>query len=148
MVIFRIASGVSDHFTARKSEWACAVILFFWGVIVYLPAHTFDNSGAFRVMAQMASEDTWGTAVMTIGTLRLVALIINGTFRRFPYAGHARAATAMLCCFVFLQISLGLLQSGMPTPGLAVYPVLLVLEISNVAAAWSDAVWARTHTDA
>ena len=143
MVILRLAQGVTSHFRLRVGEWLCGAMLFAWGALVYAPAATFENSLAFDVMAQIGSEATWGSAVMTVGTLRLMALIINGTFAAFPYAAHARAVTAMLGCFVWLQVSLGFWESGVATTALAVYPFLLVFEIFNTASAWSDAVWLR-----
>lgn len=142
MVILRLARGVGSHFRLRVGEWLCGAMLFTWGALVYAPAPTFENSAVFDVMAQMASEATWGSAVMTVGTLRLTALIINGTFGAFRYAAHARALTAMLGCFVWLQISLGFWESGVSTTALAIYPFLLLFEIFNTASAWSDAVWA------
>ena len=71
-----------------------------------------------------------------------MALIINGTFHSFTYAAHGRALTAMLGVFVWLQLALGVLDSGTMSPALAVYPWLVVFDIYNTANAWSDAVWA------
>ncbi|WP_129505151.1 hypothetical protein [Bosea sp. Tri-54] len=88
------------------------------------------------------SEDAWGKLAIAIGTFRLLALIINGTFARTWYgrwSPHVRALASFLTCFLWFQISFGLFNSDAATTGLAVYPGLLVLDAMNIVAATRDA---------
>ena len=141
MIILRIAEGIRNHFPARASEWALAAGLSHWGRIVYNEPSIFNRPG-FSQMAEWAEPRTWGLAAMTVGGIRLIALVINGTFADTRYgqiSPHVRGATAFLSCFVWLQIYLGLQISGDTTTGLGIYPYLLALDCYNTARAFGDA---------
>lgn len=142
MAFLRIYRGIHDHFPARRSEWVLAGIMVTWGWLLLAPGSVFDQSQAWRQMAAMASEPTWGWAAIMIGVFRLLALIVNGTFASTWYgrwSPHVRSLASFLSCFLWLQISFGLWAGEAATTGLAVYPGLLVLDLMNVVAAASDA---------
>lgn len=137
----RIVRGVTEHFRARAPEWALSVMLVIWGAIVYAPGDTFTTP-AWSVMQLIADERTWGLSALIIGAIRLLALIMNGTFWTTWYgrlSPHVRAVMAFLSCFVWLQISLGLVLAGTVSTGLAIYPLLLALDFYNVLSAAHDA---------
>lgn len=138
----RLYLGIADHFPARRSEWVLAGILIVWGLILIGPAETFAQSKAWSQMAAIMPERSWGFFAIGIGTFRLVALIINGTFAGTWYgrwSPHVRALASFLTCFLWFQISFGLWASDAATTGLAVYPGLLVLDAMNIVAASKDA---------
>jgi len=138
----RLYLGIHDHFPARRSEWVLACILIAWGWILLKPAAAFAGNPAWSQMAAMMSEESWGRLAIAIGAFRLVALIINGTFARTWYgrwSPHVRALASFLTCFLWFQISFGLLASDAATTGLAVYPGLFVLDVMNIVAAARDA---------
>ncbi|KRE07478.1 hypothetical protein ASE63_22525 [Bosea sp. Root381] len=138
----RLYLGIHDHFPARRSEWVLAGILITWGVILLGPHHTFAGNPAWRQMAAIMSEDTWGWVAIVVGAFRFLALVINGTFAGTWYgrwSPHVRALASFLSCFLWLQISFGLWNSDAATTGLAVYPGLLVLDAMNIIAATKDA---------
>ena len=112
-----------------------------WGSIVYQDPGVFSRPG-FTQMAEWAEPRTWALAAMTVGGMRLLALIINGTFAHTRYgkiSPHVRGVTAFVSCFVWLQIYFGLLVSGDTTTGLGIYPYLLALDCFNTARAFGDA---------
>lgn len=150
MMYLRIVRGVTEHFRARASEWTLAAMLVLWGCIVYAPGDTFTTP-AWTVMQLMMSETTWGLFALGIGVIRLVALIMNGTFRTTWYgrlSPHVRAVMAGLSCFVWSQITLGLLLGGTISTGLAIYPLLLALDFYNVMSASGEAgAMDRTRRD-
>lgn len=138
----RLYLGIHDHFPARRSEWVLAGIMVAWGWILLKPSELFAGNPAWAQMAAMMDEATWGWLAIGIGTFRLLALIINGTFARTWYgrwSPHVRAAASFLSCFLWFQISFGLWASDAATTGLAVYPGLLVLDAMNIVAASKDA---------
>lgn len=142
MIVLRLAHGIRSHFPARVSEWALAAALTTWGYILLLPQDTFAISPAYRHMAAMASETKWGSAAVTIGGVRLLALIINGTFAETPYgkiSPHVRGLTAFFSCFAWVQILIGLLGSGDAVPGIGIVFWVLVLDIYNTVRAFGDA---------
>lgn len=138
----RLYFGIADHFPARRSEWVLASIMLVWGWILIGPADTFSQSKAWAQMAAIMPESSWGIFAIWVGTFRLAALIINGTFSGTWYgrwSPHVRALASFLSCFLWFQISFGLWASDAATTGLAVYPGLFVLDAMNIVAALKDA---------
>lgn len=138
----RLYLGIHDHFPARRSEWVLACIMVAWGWILLKPTTVFVSHPSWSQMAAMMDESTWGWLAIAIGSFRLLALIVNGTFARTWYgrwSPHVRALASFLSCFLWFQISFGLWASDAATTGLAVYPGLLVLDAMNIVAASKDA---------
>ena len=142
MVIVRVYRDVARHFPSRRSEWVLSIISMVWGLVVMAPGSVFEQSAGWSEMRAIMSEDWWGFWAFTLGFLRFVALFVNGTFHTTVYSHyspHVRAACSFLTCLLWTQIVYGLVKSGHPGTGLAVYPGLLLLDISNVFVAMSDA---------
>lgn len=151
MIIVRIVRGVTDHFHARSSEWQLSFSAVIWGVVVALPGEVF-TSVAWEPLARWGSETSWGSAAVVIGGLRLVALIINGTFADTwygRYSPHVRATMAFLTCFLWATLSLGLISSGALSTAFAAYPVFFCFDAWNARRAAVDAAFAdRIKADA
>lgn len=143
MIVIRMVKGVSDHFPARRSEWVLAAMLLGWGIILGPPSTSvFATSPAFAGLDGMAPEWVWAWVCLLIGVVRLLALLINGTFAHTFYghwSPHVRGALAFLSCFIWTAISIGVFNSGALTTGIIIYPGLLALEITNLKEAWQDA---------
>lgn len=136
-MIYLESTTLRDSLRYRRSEWALAAIMAFgWGVVLLLPAQTFSNSVGYSAMAQWASEETWGQICLAIGLVRLGVLYVNGRWRR---CSHARMVVAFLSAFVWATITLGLLKSGITSPGLIIYPLFLLMEFHTIYEAGSDA---------
>lgn len=139
MIIVRVVRGITDHFPARASEWALASMLMLWGHILLVSPGIFESSTAFRELASFASETVWGFACLAMGGARLTALFVNGSFPKFRYSPHVRAVMSYFSCYFWFAISFGILLSQIPTTDLAVYPVLLLLDVYNGHRAACDA---------
>ena len=139
MIVVRVARGITDHVPARASEWALALVLVNWGWTLLLPGSVFQTSAVFIEMARWASENQWGWACFAMGMIRFSALFVNGTFPSFRYSPHIRSAMSFLACAFWFTISIGIFQANVPTTGLAVYPVLLLLDMYNAYRAAGDA---------
>lgn len=143
MILVRVRDGVRHHFPARKAEWACAFMSLGIGIQFLQPESTFALSRAYAGMAAMAPEGVWGAACFGVGAIRLAALIINGTFAESWYgrwSPHVRASLAALACFVWTTLWIGVVNSATPASlGLAIWPVVLFLDIANVVQATHDA---------
>lgn len=138
----RLYLGIQEHFPARRSEWVLAGMMLAWGMILLRPGELFADNPAWAQMSLYMSEEYWGKLAVAVGTFRLVALIINGTFATTWYgrwSPHVRALASFLSCFIWFQITFGLVNSNAATTGLAVYPGLLVLDAMNIVAASRDA---------
>lgn len=136
MQMFHMLRSFRETFPTRAPEWGLASILFLWGVIVGVNTTLFETSSAMGQLGRIMPQETWATAALIAAALRIAMLCVNGMWRRSP---HLRAAGAFISCFFWLQISLGLAQADGLVTGLAVYPVLFLLDSYNVIRAARDA---------
>ncbi len=73
---------------------------------------------------------------------RLIALIVNGTFRGFEFSPHLRFAASMVGIIVWSQIDAGfflsfLNEGGLPTAAIA-YGTFVILELVNASRSVRD----------
>lgn len=118
---------VKKHFGARTSEWMLAGIMLSIGLILLRTEDTFSTSPAYVGMARIASEQTWAIGCTIVGVLRLVALTINGLW--VPTTYHLRSAASFVSCFIWTQIMVGAMTSGIAGLGIAVFPWILLWDI-------------------
>lgn len=123
MIITRIAR-FQDSLRFRLAEWMLAIAIFNWGWVLLLPAPIFDLPQLVP-LRNIAPQWAWGTALLLVGSARILILIINGGWRR---QAHGRMFAAMLSGFAWLQITLGILNSGIIAPGALIYPLFLGAE--------------------
>lgn len=135
MIFAHITTSFRETFHARASEWALAVVLFNWALILAFNETLFDGP-SYSALAALASQQTWAWVCMVFGAVRLIVLAINGAWRRSP---HMRSVCAFVACFFWFQIIIGMLQSGTWSTGMAVYPVLFFLDTFNVIRAIGEA---------
>jgi hypothetical protein len=127
---------LTKTFPIRVLEWLLAGIMFSWSIVCWnLRPHEWA-SPIYAGLAQLGDQNTWAFFAFWIGATRLAALMINGAWRPSP---HLRAAGAFLACFMWLQITLGLLAVDVRTWALAVFPWLFLADIYNVFRAANDA---------
>ncbi len=135
MIVVKIIPPFS-HFKLRAIEWGLAAMLFCMGTIFLNADFNFNNSPALSELARLNSEKFWGWLCITIGGMRLVALWMNGAWRRSPYV---RALTALFSSLLWLQITLGLVVQPLLTIGIAIFPFLIFLDWFSVWRAMDDA---------
>lgn len=127
---------LTKTFPIRVTEWLLAGIMFSWSIACWNLAPTDWASPLYSGLSRLAAQNTWAFLAFWIGVARLVALTINGAWRPSP---HLRAAGAFLACFMWLQISLGMMIADVRATGVAIYPWLLLADIYNVFRASHDA---------
>jgi len=141
-----------DTFPGRASEWALGLMLFNWSVVLTANPDLFAERPACDAFAAIMEQSAWALLCLTVGGTRLIVLAINGAWRRSP---HLRALCAFASCFFWFQITVGLAQSDSLGTGMAIYPVLILLDAFNAIrtmgeAGLSDAIHkrvARNGTD-
>lgn len=142
MIVAHLRRSLSETFQARASEWALAIVIFNWALVLFLNEDLFATGASYTAMDDLLSQPAWAWLCLAIGGGRIAVLAINGAWRRSP---HLRALTAFLSCFFWMQATLGFLESGTGSTGLAVYPVLLLLDSYNVIRAMGEAGLADDH---
>lgn len=127
---------LTKTFPIRVTEWLLAGIMFSWSIVCWQLTPEEWASPLYSGMARFGDANTWAFFAFWLGAMRLAALTINGAWRPSP---HLRAAGAFLACFMWLQISLGMLTADTTAMGIAIYPWLLLADIYNVFRASHDA---------
>lgn len=135
----RMWGGVQRHFVVRMPEWFSTALLLQFGWILYFPPDVFAFSPNLNILAQWADEGTWGAICLGIGGVHLFALLVNGTFPRFPYSPHVRGISSLLAFGLWLQITFGIWLSGIGGTGLGTYRLICLLEVYNMVRAFQDA---------
>lgn len=129
-------AGLRQTFPARASEWALSLMLFLWSVILVANVDLFAAGRSYAALSQLMSQESWAMWCLAIGGGRLIILAVNGAWRRSP---HLRALGAFLSGLFWFLISIGLLQAGAYNTGLAIYPVLFLLDAFNAIRAMGEA---------
>jgi hypothetical protein len=132
---------LTKTFPIRVTEWLLAGIMLSWSIACWNLAPSDWADPLYAGLSRFAAQNTWAFYAFWIGVIRLAALTINGAWRPSP---HLRAAGAFLACFMWLQISLGMLTADIRAVAVAIYPWLLLADIYNVFRASHDA---RTSDD-
>lgn len=142
MIVLRLAAGIREHFPQRVSEWILTVTILGLAAVLGSNPHTFENAPAFSELARIASEPTWATICFIVGIARLTALVVNGTFRAFPYSPHMRGIASFVACIFWGQLAIGMmgawLISGAAGTGMVMYFAAMSLDCWNLFRAWAD----------
>jgi hypothetical protein len=153
MILLRTWHGIADHFPFRWSEWIMAYPALGMAAALELQPDMFSLAPTFHTLAEWGDEAAWGYAILGCGTLRLIALAVNGTFEAFRYAPHIRVAAAIVAGFFWSQFSLGILFVALSGEGawsgVVAYSTLALIELFNVFRASQDiGAWVRSRKDA
>jgi hypothetical protein len=142
MNFLHISNSFRQTFAVRASEWALALMLLNWSIVLFANPQLFADRPSYAPLAAIMPQETWALVCCAAGAGRLVVLMINGAWRRTP---HLRAGGAFVACFFWFQITMGFAQSEIWGTGMAIYPVLLALDAYNVIRAITDAAIIDNH---
>lgn len=136
VIIAHIRSSLRETFPFRASEWALAAMLCGWSIVLTSNSDLFAESPSFYALAKIMPQTTLAVLCGIAGGGRIICLGINGAWRRSP---HLRAFGAFIATGFWFMITLGLVKSGTNSTGLAIYPVLMLLDTYNVIRAAGEA---------
>lgn len=140
-MFFRLLHGMTDHFVLRAPSWIMSLVLLGLGLALYENPHTFTHdvkAYQYVYLNRIIDQRVWALACTLVGTARVGALIVNGTFEGFKWSNHMRAVGSGLACFIWLQIGLGVWQEGLMegwTTAMPIYAGLLAFDVFNTYAA-------------
>lgn len=139
--------SLKQHFPARIPEWWMSMMLVLWGGYVVFHPELFTSAYTkqmFSGMATMAGDFSpsglWGLSAVIIGMVRACALFVNGAYMRTPMI---RLFMSFLSAFIWTQVSIGLLKSGVANTGVVVYAGLVMMDIVSAYRAATDMVYAE-----
>lgn len=135
------------HFPARWPEWFMSGLTFMWGSYVALHPQLFTHEATAETLRGMAAmcngyppSAVWGVAGVTMGLVRAAALFVNGAYTRTPMI---RLTMSFLSAFIWTQVFIGLLKTGIPNVGWVTYAGLVVMDIVSAYRAATDTVFAE-----
>lgn len=135
MIFLESITAIRETFSKRVSEWSNAGITFVLGWLFLLNTGMFEaNPEIWKRLAIFATQTTWGWSCLTIGTIRLVALVVNGAYVRSP---AVRAVCAFITSFLWYQLAVSLIPNA--AIGAAVFPILTLADIYNTIRAGGEA---------
>ena len=137
---------IRTRFDRRLSEWMVAAMTALWGTVLLLPGSTYDTSPVFAFTSYIVSENVLGSVMVFFGVLRLIGLFVNGA--RQDVTPWIRVVSAGVGFMVWSLICFSFALSGVVSTWLAIYPVIVLVELANVSRAAHDAGEYRAHRSA
>lgn len=146
MIAVRVASGVKNHFHIRATEWGMLFPSVWMGVALIYQHNMFSTSPSFRILAGWAPEQIWALFVLVCALVRVIALVVNGTFQGFGISPHLRLMASIVGICFWSQYTLGFIVAATTGNGAwsapIVYMTLCLFEILNITRSSAD-VFAR-----
>lgn len=134
MITLRIPTPT--HFRVRALEWGLGWIMLAIGLCLFIPYDTLDQA-AFVPMRQWGDDTFWGTVLVSLSLVRLLALWRNGGWVPSPMI---RAATSVLSSGVWALFALGLEKAFVLLP---IFIGFVLADMYSVGRAATDARLSR-----
>ena len=110
----------------RSVEWLLAALMVAWGLGLMLPGDTMGLP-QYRLLAAIAPELVWASWSISVGGLRIVALYVNGSWKRTPLIRASCAAFGMMWWLILGYLFQSATNGAAPA-GLMFYPVFIAFE--------------------
>lgn len=147
LIVRRITHGIVGHFPIRISEWTMIYPTIGMGLALKEQPDMFTTSQSFATIQNIASEMTLSVIVLICALIRLIALVVNGTFQGFGISPHLRLFASMVGLVFWSQFALGFLDAALFKGGawsaVIAYSTFVIFEYVNAYRSWSDVL--RTH---
>ena len=136
--------SLKEHFPARFPEWLNSGVLFSWGAYVALHPDLFTNPATAQLFSGLAEMTwgldynpaaLWGLVGVVVALVRASALFVNGAYTRTPMI---RLCMSFASAFIWAQVVIGFMNSGVSNTGLVVYGWLVVADIASAYRAGHD----------
>lgn len=142
-ILRRVAAGVQEHFHIRVTEWAMVPPSLAIGAVLVWQPNLFDISPSFSALARWADQGAWGCAILSCAMLRLLALIVNGTFQSFRLSPVFRLIASLFGALFWMFYHMGVLMAAIENGGAwtapAVVALPVIIELVNVVRSSFDA---------
>lgn len=133
---------VKEHFRTRATSWIMSFNIFGMGLILIVNP-TFLNGDvrahSYVYLLTIMPQWAWAIWCVGVGLMRIVALVINGTFPRLPWMAHVRLAGAFLSCFLWFNLMLGVWVRGGWTFAVPMFTSMIAFELLSTYVAANEA---------
>lgn len=140
------AHPAGPYSTYRLFEWYSCTTMLMIALTLAMPGDTLER-GALKPIAQLGvSEESLATFFACVGTVRCLALYLNGhinNFRVGPKGAYIRAAGAALGCVIFAEFTMALIYDAIfvanaPSLNIAMFGAMAGFEALSVYIAVQD----------
>jgi hypothetical protein len=143
MIVLRTWEGIRDHYPSRQMEWFMIPGSALMGAVFLYQPDLFSTSKGYSALADVLPQEGWAVLIFLCTIIRLVALIVNGTFHQFSYSPHLRAFASVVCMLFWFQFGVGVMISvlyygGGATGVVAYLAIIAPIELRNLNAAIRD----------
>ncbi|MGD9766601.1 MAG: hypothetical protein AB7U62_03075 [Pseudolabrys sp.] len=120
--------AASERYPTRSVEYLLAWVMIAWGARVVWPGEVLTGP-TYQYLVVIAPEAMWGALGITVGLLRIYALLRNGGWKRSPVLRFAGATLGLIWWLVLAVLFSAAVAGGAPDfPMRAVYPVFIFFE--------------------
>jgi hypothetical protein len=130
----------SIYSPTRALEVFLSCIAISWSLVVVM-FHSTMTSTPYAMFIAIAPEKTWGMIGIAIGIARLIAIVVNGNWRRTPIIRFVGASTGAVWWLAVTGLFwLAVVKDGANAfPMLGGYPVLMIFEFYSCYRCGQDA---------
>lgn len=109
--LFRFSAA--ERYPTRTVEHMLAWMMMVWGGSLLLPGKMLAGP-QYEYLVALAGEHVWGSLGVAFGAMRLVALVLNGSWRRSPGLRFLGAMTGMIWWIILSALYWVAIQRGAP----------------------------------
>ena len=117
LIVRDIFHGIQSHFKARATEWIMAFPTSMVAFGLAIQPDMFSRSPSYNAVSSWASERTWMWVILFCFFVRMVALVVNGTFRSFKHSPHLRVSASFVCFNFWAWLSYGFFDAFFESHG-------------------------------
>lgn len=131
---------VGQRMPMRFPEYLCGAVIFALGVIMFITPGVFDR-GYFKTFLDIMPQGAWITVCLSVGTVRIIALMINGESPMVSIPTRLVGAilgTVIFCIFVGRAINAS--TPSAISLGVATYIGYAIIDLRNVYRTAIDAL--------
>jgi hypothetical protein len=127
---------ITHRFGPRMMEWFSGAVTATFGVILLTGDNLFAQPSWAGFASFFGSQELFGAIMLGLGILRLVALIVNGAKKKVT--PQIRQVAAFFGLAIWFGVVVGFYSSGVISTWAAIYPWLVVAELTNIHRAAHD----------
>ncbi|SER57333.1 hypothetical protein SAMN03159406_00524 [Rhizobium sp. NFR03] len=127
---------IQHRFGPRNMEWFSGAVTTTFGVIVLVGDDLFSQPSWAGFRDFFGTQSLFGTIMLILGMLRLIALLINGAKKKVT--PQIRQVAAGFGLVIWFGVCAGFYSSGVISTWAAIYPWLVIAELTNIHRAAHD----------
>jgi hypothetical protein len=135
-------SGVERLFYEKRYEYAMALIAAAWGLVLLDPTkETFTSAPVFRIMAEIAPENIWGTVYLLFGIISLITTKCEPAFALGCHKIFCRRVISVLGVFAWIVLSITYGIGSPANTAYVIYAGLALISALNLINSMERGPW-------